>query len=85
VLMVVHVLAYLARTLRVGPADWRAPAALVVAGARSRRAALGGALLAGVILASATYPAWRHQHRERGDDEGLAHVSAVVMPNDPSR
>jgi hypothetical protein len=85
VLMIVHVLAYLARTLRVGPADWRASAALVVAGARSRRAALGGALLAGVILASATYPAWRHQHRERGDDEGLAHVSAVVMPNDPSR
>jgi hypothetical protein len=50
-LIVVHVLAYLARTLRVGVADWRPNAELVVAGARSRRVALVGALLAGVIVA----------------------------------
>ena len=56
VLMIVHVLAYLARTVRVGPADWRRPGELVVAGARSRRAVISGALLAGVIVALATYP-----------------------------
>ena len=77
VLMIVHIIAYIARTLRIGPADWRGHAEQIVAGARSRRAALGGALLAGVILASATYPAWRHQRREHGHDEGLAHVQAV--------
>ncbi|HMI98346.1 MAG TPA: hypothetical protein VK488_00760 [Gaiellaceae bacterium] len=71
-LMSVHVLAYLMRTLRVGPEDWRVHAEGVVAGARSRRAALSGALLAGVILAVATYPAWRSFHREHGHDEGLA-------------
>ena len=51
VLMIVHVLAYLARTLRVGTADWLRHAELVVAGAGSRRVALGGPLLAGVIVA----------------------------------
>src|SRR5439155_23439499 len=68
VLMIVHVLAYLAHTLQVGTADWRRQAERIVAGTRSRRAALCGALLAGVILASATYPAqhaWlsRRKHR----------------------
>jgi hypothetical protein len=69
VLMIVHVLAYIARTLRLGPADWLPHAERVVAGARSRRAALAGALLAGAIVALATYPAqqaWlshRHEHR----------------------
>jgi len=57
VLMVVHVLGYLTRTLRVGPADWRRHAERVVAGASSRRAMVGGALVAGVIVALATYPA----------------------------
>ncbi len=72
-LMIVHVLAYLTRVLRDGPADWRRNAAQVVAGARSRRALLAGALLAGVILALATYPAqqdWlshrHHDHRHEG-------------------
>jgi len=67
VLMIVHVLAYLARTLRVGPADWLPHAEQVVAGVRSRRAALGGAFLAGVIVALATYPAqqaWLSHRRE---------------------
>ncbi len=73
VLMVVHVLAYLARTLRVGPADWRHSAGLVVAGARSRRSLVAGALLAGVVLASAIYPL-QHFRGEREGDE--AHVQA---------
>jgi hypothetical protein len=54
VVMIVHVLAYIARTLRVGPADWLPHAEQVVAGTRSRRAALAGALLAGAIVALAT-------------------------------
>jgi hypothetical protein len=62
VLMVVHVLAYLARVLRIGPADWRRQAEVVVAGALSRRALLSGALLLGVILALAAYPV-QHFHR----------------------
>jgi hypothetical protein len=81
VLMIVHVLAYVARTLRIGSADWRGHADQVVAGARSRRAALSGALLAGVILASATYPAWGHQRQERGHGEGLAHVQPFRAGN----
>jgi hypothetical protein len=84
VLMIVHVLAYLVRTLRVGSEDWRVHADQVVAGSRSRRAAIGGALLAGVILASATYPAWRGFHRERRHDEGLAHARAVAVERLPS-
>jgi hypothetical protein len=82
VLMTVHVLAYLARTLRVGTADWRGHADVVVAGARSRRAALAGTLLAGVILALATSPGWRSFDREHGNDEGLAHAIAHHA-NDP--
>jgi hypothetical protein len=76
VLMIVHVLAYLTRVLRVGLADWWPKAGQVVAGARSRRAALAGALLAGLIIALATYPAqqsWlnhrhHHQHGQEGGD-----------------
>jgi hypothetical protein len=67
VLVIVHVLAYIARTLRLGSADWLPRPEQVVAGARSRRAVLGGALLAGVIVALATYPAqqaWLSHRRE---------------------
>jgi hypothetical protein len=68
VLVIVHVVAYLKRTLRIGTSDWRRHAGPVVAGARARRAALGAALLAGLILALATYPtqqAWlSHRHRD---------------------
>ena len=79
VLMIVHVLAYIARTLRLGPADWLPGAERVVAGLRSRRAALAGALLAGAIIALATYPtqqAWlshRHEHRDR-------HAAGALLP-----
>jgi hypothetical protein len=64
VLMIVHVLAYLARTLRVGIKDWLPHPHPVVAGARSRRVLLGGSLLAGVVLAVAIYPV-QHFHGER--------------------
>jgi hypothetical protein len=68
VVMIVHVVAYITRTLRLGPADWLPNAERVVAGVRSRRAVLGGTLIAGALLALATYPAqqaWlshRHAH-----------------------
>ena len=59
VLIGVHVLAYLTRVLHDGTMDWRRNAVDVVAGVRSRRAILVGALLAGVVLASSTLPAQR--------------------------
>jgi len=66
VLMVVHVLAYLVRVVREGTADWRRSGDHVVAGMRSRRALLTGALLAGVVVAVATFPVQRtwlsHRH-----------------------
>ncbi len=73
VLIAVHVLAYLTRVLRDGTMDWRRHAVDVVAGVRSRRAILVGALLAGVVLAVATLPVQRtvlhhgghrHHHHE---------------------
>jgi hypothetical protein len=82
VLMIVHVVAYFSRTLRVGTADWRRHAELVVAGTRSRRAALIGSLLAGVILAVATYPtqqAWRSDHRDDRSSDRLVHAPAVAI------
>jgi hypothetical protein len=72
VVIIVHVLAYVARTLRLGPADWLPKAEQVVAGVRSRRAALAGALLAGVLLALATYPAqqgWLNHRRGHGHND----------------
>jgi hypothetical protein len=78
VLIAIHILAYLTRVLRVGLADWRRHGATAVAGDGSRRAALLGALLAGVILALATYPAqdsWldkRHEHRHA---DGVGHAA----------
>jgi hypothetical protein len=64
--MVVHVVAYAKRMLRLGTSDWRHDAALAVAGARARRAALAAAVLVGVVVALATYPvqqAWLSHHR----------------------
>jgi len=72
VVMIVHVLAYISRTLRVGTEDWRRARASV-AGYRTRRVLVAGVTIAGVALALATYPAqraWfshRHDHRDRGD------------------
>jgi hypothetical protein len=79
VLIAIHILAYLARAFRAGVADWRRHGTPVVAGSRSRRAALAGALLAGLILALASYPAQQswlsHRHDHHGD--GLAHTPAI--------
>jgi hypothetical protein len=83
ILILVHVLAYGVRTLRVGPADWRRGAEVVVAGTRSRRAALSGALLAGVILALATYPAqraWLSHHREHRRTDAFGTHRAKTPP-----
>ena len=63
VLMIVHVLAYLARAARRGMADWRHHAEPIVPGARIRRVLLGGALVAGVTIALATYPTQQGFHR----------------------
>ena len=79
VLVAIHILAYLTRALREGPADWRRHADRV-AGDGGRRAALLGAVLAGVILALATYSAqdsWldhRHEHRHA---DGVAHAASA--------
>jgi hypothetical protein len=81
-LMIVHVLAYLKRALRIGTSDWRRNAGLVVAGARARRAALGAALLAGVIVALATYPtqqAWLSHRRDHQHRDGLGRAPAVAI------
>jgi hypothetical protein len=76
VLIAIHILAYLTRVLRVGLADWRRTAPPIVAGRRSRRAALVGAVLAGVVLALATYSAqqaWlNHRHEHRHGDVQVA-------------
>jgi hypothetical protein len=73
VLIVVHILAYLGRMLRDGTMDWRRNPVNVVAGVRSRRTLLVGALLAGVVLALTTLPAQRtvlrhggHRHHHEG-------------------
>jgi hypothetical protein len=85
VLMIVHVLAYLARTVRDGAADWRRSAA-PVSGVGPRRLAVGSALVAGVILASATYPAqhaWLNHRRgatkERGTHEGAGRAPGLIL------
>ena len=84
VLMIVHVLAYLARSLRLGPADWVPHAERVVAGVRSRRAALAGALVAGALLALATYPiqqSWlTHRHGHRHDDASGMRLRSPTNP-----
>jgi hypothetical protein len=73
-LMIVHLVAYLKRALRFGPADWRRPAEVVVAGARSRRAVLVGTLLAGVVLAAAIYPI---QHFRGGHGHHAARLQGL--------
>jgi cytochrome b len=62
VLMAVHVVAYVARTFRRGTADLRRRTERIVPGARIRRALLGGALVAGVLIALAAYPAQQRFH-----------------------
>ena len=79
VLIAIHILAYLTRVLRVGPADWPRNPTPFVAGLRSRRAALLGALLAGVVLALATYSAqqaWLNHRHEHRHGDGAVQVAA---------
>jgi hypothetical protein len=79
VLVVVHSLAYLRRTLRDGTADWR-PASPVVAGGPGRRTLLGGALLLGLALALLVYPTQHFQGGDRGEREqgvGKTHARAA--------
>jgi hypothetical protein len=77
VLMGVHVLAYLTRVFRDGIADWRRSATDVVDGVRVRRALLLGSLLAGVIVALATYSAQKTVlHHGGRDREGASYSSA---------
>jgi hypothetical protein len=81
VVIAIHILAYLTRVVRVGVADWRRHAIPKVAGTRSRRAVLLGALLAGVILALATYPAqqsWLDHRHEHHHDGGAGHAPAAA-------
>jgi len=74
VLIGIHVLAYLARVLNEGTADWRGHAADMVAGVRGRRALLVGSVLAGAVLAWTTLPAQRtvlrHGGHRQHDDRG---------------
>lgn len=70
VLLIVHVAVYLPRALRDGTADWRRRTARAVPGARARRGLLVGALVVGVIVAVATYPAQQAFH-SRGHERGL--------------
>jgi hypothetical protein len=79
VLMIVHLVEYVARALRVGTADWH-PRSVVVAGTRGRRVAIIGALVAGVVVALATYPAqqaWLN-HRHRDPQRNAAAVAQAV-------
>ena len=72
VLMIIHVVAYLPRAIRLGTTDWRRHAKRVVPGARVRRALLGGALLAGVIVALATYRAQQAFHPRAREPRAVA-------------
>lgn len=73
VLMIVHVLAYITRVFRSGSSDWRRGAGEIVAGARSRRALLIGAIIAGVVVALATYPTQQSFVRHHHDHHHLDH------------
>ena len=77
----VHVLAYLARIVHDGSADWRRPAGAVVAGVRSRRALLVGSLLAGVVVALATYSTQQsflsHRHHHHHPENSSRSASSM--------
>jgi hypothetical protein len=72
VLMIVHVAFYLPRALRSGTADWRRRMSSTVPGARARRALLGSAVIAGVVIALATHHA-RQAFHGRTNEGSHAH------------
>jgi hypothetical protein len=83
VAIAIHILAYLTRVVRVGVADWRRHAVPKVAGTRSRRVVLLGALLAGAVLGLATYPAqqtWLAHRHDHHDPRGVGHALAATRP-----
>jgi len=89
VLIAIHVLAYLERVFHEGVADWRRNAVEVVAGAGTRRAVLAGALLAGLVVALATYSSQQTVLKHRGErgDHGHAlmrfhSIEGVSQPDD---
>jgi hypothetical protein len=78
--MGVHVLGHLRTTARVAPADRRERN---VPGARQRRAAIGGCLVAGLVLGLVTLPlatGWHHR-RHRFDERGGASVTPTRAPS----
>jgi hypothetical protein len=77
VLIAIHVLAYLTRVFHDGIADWRSNASDVVAGVGTRRAVLAGSILAGVVLALATYSPQQVVLKHRGE-HGHHHESALT-------
>jgi hypothetical protein len=86
VVVAIHILAYLKRVFRDGMADWRRRAPRAVAGARSRRAALLGVLLAGLMLALGTYPAqqsWLSHRREHRRSDDRKHADGLDQPISP--
>ena len=87
VVIAIHILAYLTQVVRVGSADWRRHGDSV-AGDGGRRAALLGALLAGVILALATYSAqdsWLDQRHEHRHADSVARAAVVASPQTEAR
>ena len=71
VVMIVHIAVYLARAVGHGTADWRSQAERIAPGARVRRALTAGVLVAGVIIALATYPAQQAFHSRGHEREHL--------------
>jgi hypothetical protein len=61
-LIVVHAAVHLGRAVRLGTSDWLRHAEQNVPGARIRRAVLAGAVLAGLLITLATYPAQQAFH-----------------------
>ena len=77
VLMIVHVLAYLKRVLRDALADWRPRRRL--AGGGLRRALVAGSLVAGLVVAGATYSvqqSWLAHHGRHGEGDRKASTRA---------
>lgn len=89
VIMIVHVLAYLPQVLHDGLADWRTRE---LPGARMRRALLVGSLVAGAVVATATYSvesSWVAHHHHRHDRHDTLVVSGygrtALKPSSQSR
>jgi hypothetical protein len=67
VLVLVHTVVYLRRAVRRGTADWRPRPERIVPGMQARRRVLAGAIVAGIVVALATYPAQQAFHSHGHD------------------